>query len=248
MFTGPAATGLPFTRARRLIGVGSALWAATDAASPLQLRRPHQLHPLRRGRRAPRSPHHDPGVAPRGNRCGTARGMARFVDSTGAEALAPDYAGSVGAVAIGADTVWVGTPHGRAVRSAIGRALSGQFGRGNGCIRAPDLRFRLDGGHAGRGHERPVRLEGAGNGRWTLGAPISGVLGPLRRLVADGDGFWVAGDLGGRVDPAGWHPVRPLLVEATCPARRSIWRWMQSISGSATTAGLVRFRLREVRP
>ena len=31
VFSGPAATGLPYTSARRLIGVGNGLWAATDA-------------------------------------------------------------------------------------------------------------------------------------------------------------------------------------------------------------------------
>lgn len=87
-----------------------------------------------------------------------------------------------------------------------------------------------------------------GEDRWVLGAPISGVLGSLRRLVVEGDGFWVAGDLG-----VGWTrldgtPVRPLAVGGDLPgipldlAVDVDYLWV------ATTAGLVRFRLREVRP
>jgi len=87
-----------------------------------------------------------------------------------------------------------------------------------------------------------------GEDRWILGAPISGVIGQLRRLIPDGNGFWVAGDAGvgwSRLDGA---PVRSLTVLDDLPgvpldlAIDADFLWV------ATDAGLVRFRLREIRP
>lgn len=250
VFSGPAATGLPFTRARRLTGVGPALWAATDAG----LLRFNTDNPEDFTRFAEPQGLPDRRVTTVVSRrgvivAGTARGLARLVDSTGAEGLAPDYAGSVSALAMGADTVWVGTPNGpRAAvpdQSALIRPVSMEetaaFGR-------PIYDFGWMADTLVGVTSDQFAWKAPAEDRWTLGAPISGVLGPLRRLVAEGDGFWVAGDLG-----VGWTrlagiPVRPLLAGADLPgtpldvAVDADYLWV------ATTDGLVRFRLREVRP
>lgn len=250
VFSGPAATGLPYTSARRLIGVGNGLWAATDAGvlrfdteDPAQFR----LYDERAG--LP-----DRRVASIASRRGiivaaTARGLARFIDTTGAEPLAPDYAGSVGAVAVGPDTAWIGIstgPRGAApgvpgLILPVGVDESAAFGRA-----VYDFAWLADTLVGITSDQLLWRIPG--EGRWVMGAPISSVVGPLRRLVADGDGLWVAGDLG-----VGWTrligaPVRPLTVDGDLPgapldlAVDADYLWV------GTTAGLVRFRLSEVRP
>jgi hypothetical protein len=163
--------------------------------------------------------------------------------------LAPDYAGSVSALAMGPDTVWVGTPNGPrgAVpdRSDLVRPVSVEetaaFGR-------PIYDFAWMADTLVGVTSDQFAWKAPGDGRWTLGAPISGVLGPLRRLVAEGDGFWVAGDLA-----VGWTrldgiPVRPLLVGSDLPGTPLDLAVDADFLWVATTAGLVRFRLREVRP
>lgn len=250
VFSGPAATGLPFTRARQLIGVGPAVWAATDAGvlrfnseNPAEFRLFAEAEGLPDRRVTALASRRGVVVA------GTARGLARFADSTGAEPLAPDYAGSTSAVAIGPDTVWVGTPNGP--RGAIPE-LSGLVRpfsvEETAAFARPiyDFAWMAD-TLVGVTSDQFV-WKAPGEDRWVLGAPISGVLGSLRRLVVEGDGFWVAGDLG-----VGWTrldgtPVRPLAVGGDLPgipldlAVDVDYLWV------ATTAGLVRFRLREVRP
>lgn len=248
--TGPAATGLPFTQARRLIGAGSALWAATDAGV-LRFRSddPSQFLLLAEAAGLP-----DRRVSSLASRRGvvvaaTGRGLARFIDSTGAEAVAPDYAGSVGAVAIDGDTIWAGTSLGpRAAVPGVSGLIEPSSVMETAAFARPiyDFAWMAD-TLVGITSDQFV-WKARGTGAWSLGAPISAVVGQLRRLVPDGDGFWVAGDLG-----VGWtrlngSPVRPLLVDADLPgvpldlAVDVDYLWV------GTTAGLVRFRLSEVRP
>jgi len=250
VYSGPSATGLPFSRARRLIGVGSAVWAATDqGVVKFSSDNPSEYTLIAEAQGLP-----DRRVSALTSRrgvivAGTARGLARFTDSTKAEPLAAEYGGAVYAVAMGPDTVWVGTPNGP--RGAVADLP--------GLIRPPSVEETAAFG-------RPIydfawmadTLVGVtsdqfvwkapGEDRWTLGAPISGVLGPLRRLVTEGDGFWVAGDLG-----VGWTrldgiPVRPLLVGADLPGVPLDLAVDVDFLWVATADGLVRFSLQQVHP
>lgn len=248
-YTGPAATGLPFTEARRLIGVGSSLWAATDAGVlrfPVGDPTDFTLYAEAAG--LP-----DRRVTALASRRGivvaaTARGLARFADTTGAEPLAPEYAGFAGAVAIGGDTAWVGISTGPRfalpeVRELIRPPSLDQSAAVQTAVY--DLAWL---GDTLVGVTRDQFLwKTPGEDRWTLSASISGQLGPLRRLVVDGDGMWVAGDLG-----VGWTrlsgvPVRPLMVGPDLPGRPLDLAVDADFLWVATEAGLVRFRLAEVR-
>ncbi len=250
VFTGPPATGLPFTRGRQLIGMGPALWAATDAgvlrfssADPSEFVRYDESAGLPDRRVSALASRRGVVVA------ATARGLARFVDTTGAEALAPDYAGSVSAVAIGTDTVWLGTPSGP--RGAIPE-LAGLIHPGSveesAAFARPIYDFVWMADTLVGVTSDQLVWKAPGEDRWTLGAPISGVVGPLRRLIVDGDGFWVAGDLGVAWTRLNGAPVRPLNVGGDLsgiPLDLAIdvdYLWV------ATTAGLIRFRLGEIRP
>ena len=250
VFAGPSATGLPFTRGRRLIGVGPAVWAATDGG----LFRFDSENPAEFAAYTEASGLPDRRVTALATRrgvvvAGTQRGLARFVDTTGGEPLAPDYAGSVGAVAIGPDTVWVGTPNGPRGALADRPSLflpasveeSAAFGR-------PIYDFAWLGDTLVGVTSDQFVWRVPGEDRWMLGAPISGVVGPLRRLIVDGDGLWVAGDLG-----VGWTrlegtPVRPLGVGGDLPGLPLDLAIDVDYLWVATTAGLVRFRLAEIRP
>lgn len=247
---GPPATGYAFLTARRLIGVGDALWAATDAGvlrfpvtDPLSFTRFDETSGLPDRRVTSLSSRRGVVVA------ATRRGLARFVDSATVEPLAPRYVYEALAVLAGPDTAWVGTENGP--RAAVADR--------------PEL-FRPLGVEASAALARPVvdlawlgdTLTGLtrdqflwrlpGSDEWQIGAPMSSILGPLRRLVADGDGFWVAGDAGvgwSRLDGA---PIRPLLVGGDLPAMPLDLAVDGTFLWVGTANGLVRFRLSEVRP
>lgn len=248
--SGPAATGLPFTHARRLIGVGSSLWAATDAgvlrfpssdpstftlygeAAGLPDRRVLSLTSRR-------------GVVV----AATARGLARFADTTGAVPLAPRFVASAAAVAIGGDTAWIGTANGpRAALPTLDNLIRPTWLDASAALVRPVFDLAWMGDTLVGVTSDQFFWKAPGEDRWTLGAPISGVLGSLRRLVADGDGFWVLGDVGVGWSRVGGMPVRPLLVGGDLPgvpldlAVDTEYLWV------ATTSGLVRFRSAEVRP
>jgi len=249
-YTGPPATGLPFATARRLIGVGSSLWAATEvgvmrfpSADPGDFELYAEAAGLPDRRIASLSSRRGVVVA------ATARGLASFADTSGAARLAPEYAGSVLAVLAGPDTTWVGTPSGpRAAVEGIGALIRPASLDASAGFSTPvyDLAWMVD---TVVGVTRNEFLwKAPGEDRWVLGTPLSGVLGQLRRLVADGDGFWVAGDAGvawTRLDGA---PVRPLLVERDLPGLPLDLAVDAEFLWVATDRGLVRFRLSEVRP
>jgi ligand-binding sensor domain-containing protein len=83
--------------------------------------------------------------------------------------------------------------------------------------------------------------------QWTLGPNLSGLLGRLRRFVADGPGFWIAGDRGVGYAQLGTPPLRPLR-EGDLPGSANDLAVDDDYLWVATDAGLVRFRLNAIRP
>ena len=248
--TGPAATGLPFTRVRRLIGVGSSIWAASDGGViRFPVSDPLLYTAYTEGRGVP-----DRRVISLASRRGvvvaaTARGLARFADTTGAEPLAASFVEPALAVVLGGDTAWVATRNGPRAALTSDRELwrppgldtSAAFNRS-----LYDLAWMADTLVGLTSDQFLWKAPGAD--RWGLSAPISFLLGPLRRLVADGDGFWVAGSQG-----VGWTringvPIRPLLVGSDLPGEPLDLAVDSDFLWVATSGGLVRFRLSEVRP
>lgn len=250
VYSGMAATGLPFSQARRLIGVGSALWAATDVgvvrfpvSDPAAFTLYTESDGLPDRRVSALASRRGVVVA------GTARGLARFADSTAAEPLAPRYAGTVRAVAFGGDTAWAGTVGGPRAALYGAPELMQPFSVGESAsLQVPVYDLAWLGDTLVGVTENEFIWKEPEVDAWRLGAPISGLIGPLRRLVPDGDGFWVAGALGVGWTRLGGSPVRPLLIDADLPGvpldiavdRGYLW--------VATTGGLVRFRRSEVLP
>ena len=237
--TGPPATGLPFVQVRQLVGLGSALWAATDGGVAriepgsgrvemfddrrgLPDRRVHAIA-ARRGWLA----------------VGTAHGVVRISDSAEVIPIAPSFSDAAYAVAISADTTWVGT--GSGLFFTISR--DGDFLRPPGLTgvtaREPVL------GLAWLGETlvalTPDRLVSrAPGGAWMEGPVLSTQVGRLRALVPDGAGVWVAGERGVGFARLDLPIVRPLLIGDLPGDPRDVavdvdYIWV------ATSGGLVRF-------
>jgi ligand-binding sensor domain-containing protein len=84
-------------------------------------------------------------------------------------------------------------------------------------------------------------------GQWTLGPNLSALLGRLRRFVADGPGFWIAGDRGvgfARLDTPALRP----LGQGDLPGAANDLAVDEDFLWIATDGGLVRFRLDAIRP
>jgi hypothetical protein len=86
-----------------------------------------------------------------------------------------------------------------------------------------------------------------GTRRWTLGPTLSGLLGRLRRFVADGPGFWIAGDRGVAFARLSTPPIRPLR-DGDLPGAANDLAVDDQFLWVATDGGLVRFRLDAIRP
>lgn len=250
VLTGPAATGLPFTRARRLIGVGSSLWAATDAGvMRFRVADPSDYTLYAESAGLP-----DRRVTALAGRRGvvvaaTVRGLARFADTTVATPMAPQFTSSAAAVALSGDTAWIGTRLGpRAALPTEANVLRPAGLDSSAAFAQPVYDFAWLADTLVGITNNQFLWKAPGIDRWTLGAPISGVVGSLRRLVADGDGFWVVGDAAVGWTRLGGTPIRPLLVGGDLPGEPLDLAVDPDYLWVATTEGLVRFRLSEVRP
>jgi hypothetical protein len=242
---GPPATGLPFGRVRKLIGVGLSLWAATDfgvARIDPQTSRV-DLFDERRG--LPDSRAYTV-VARRGwIAAGTARGAVRIADSSDVIRVAPGFSAPAYAVAMSADTTWVGTDAG--LFYTVGRdgeMLQPRGLAGSGQFRGPVIGLEWAG-------EMLVALTRdrvfwrTATGRWVAG-PGQPALGPLRAFVVDDRGVWLAGERG--VGFAGLDaPVGSILMLGDLPAEPVDLAVDADHLWVGTLAGLVRFRLDALR-
>jgi hypothetical protein len=242
---GPPATGLPFGRVRELIGVGLSLWAATDygvaridpQASRVDLIDERRGLPDNRAYAV---------VARQGwIAAGTAHGAVRIADASDVIRVAPGFSAPVYAVAMSADTTWVGTSAG--LFYTVGRdgellqprglAASGEFrGPVIGLAWAGEILVALT--------TDRVFWRGA-NGRWAAG-PRQPALGPLRAFAMDDRGAWLAGERGvgfARLDA----PVGSILMLGDLPGEPVDLALDADHLWVGTLAGLVRFRLDALR-
>lgn len=248
--TGPPATGLRFTQVRRLTAFGDALWAATDNGLA--------RFPLREGG-DPLTLDESDGLPDRralsiGSRrgvlvAGTLHGLARVVDSVRLERLAPLFTDAAMAVAFQADSIWVATPLGPLVavpdREDLVRPAALEE---SAALRQPVYDLAWSGDTLVALAADQFLWKDPATARWTVGVSFSQVLGRLRRMVPHEDGFWVAGERGIAFTRLGHAAERPLMIDGDLPgepydlAVQSDYLWV------ATSKGLVRFRMQEIRP
>jgi ligand-binding sensor domain-containing protein len=244
---GTSALGTPFSQVRELAGQGRAVWAATDFGVARVEPADSSLQLVDERRGLPDSRVYS--IVSRGGRIvvGTAHGVARLSDSLTVERVAPGYGDAVYTVFPSGDTVWAGTPAGLLL-ALPGRAdLIRPAGMASASMHAGvvDLAPLADTLVALTRDEMLWR--NPRSRQWTLGPNLSGLLGRLRRFVADGPGFWIAGDRGVGFARLGMPPVRPLR-EGDLPGAANDLAVDDDYLWVATDRGLVRFRLNAIRP
>jgi hypothetical protein len=244
---GLPASGLPFNQVRKMAGQGSALWAATDRGVVRIATDDGRVDLLDEARGLPDGVVY--AVVSRQGRItvGTRRGVARVDDSLRIVRIAPRFVDPVVAVFPTGDSVWVGT------RRGLLLALPGQEDVVRpAALASPSLQASIVA--LGSLGDTVVALtrdqflwRDPGTQAWTLGPNLSGLLGGLVGFVADGPGFWVAGERGVAFARLSTPPIRPLR-EGDLPGQSTDLAVDAEFLWVATDAGLVRFRLDAIRP
>ncbi|HJS48458.1 MAG TPA: hypothetical protein VJ773_10770 [Gemmatimonadales bacterium] len=245
---GPFGAGLDFTRGWDLVASGTALWAATDAGLLRVAADGDVVDEVNEGRGLPDARVY--GLAAWHDRVyvATRGGIARVDDTLGVERLAPIFPGPAFAIAVRADTAWVGTPQG------VFAAPPGAADLERAAGAAPRAESRRDVGALAWAGDTLVALTRdellytTGREVWMVGPRLSGSLGALRALAPWRDGFWVAGQRGVAFVTLGAPPGLVLSIPGDLPgeptdiAAEGPYLWV------ATYRGLVRFRLDAVQP
>ena len=246
-FPGPSAVGTPFDRVGELAGQGKSIWAATDRGVAQLDPAVGRVKLVDEGNGLPENRVYS--IVSRAGRItvGTARGVARIGDSLEVERVAPAYNDAAYAVFPAGDSTWVGTPSG--VRLAL-PGLAGLVrpqGMSSPSLQATVIDIATLGDTLVALTRDGLLWRDPKTSRWALGPNISALLGRLRRFVADGPGFWVAGERAVGFVRLNTPPLRPLR-NGDLPgivndlAVDSDYLWV------ATERGLVRFRLSDIRP
>ncbi len=244
---GPTATGVPFDQVLDLTGQGRALWAATNLGAARVNPADGRVEMVDDSRGIPDS--RVLSIASRGGRItvGTARGIARINDSLGVERIAPSYADPAYAVFPAGDSVWVGTPSGMLLSLPGLGGLVRPEGLASPSLQTPVVDLATLGDTMVALTRDGLLWRDPKTRRWTLGPNLSALLGRLRRFVPDGNGFWVAGDHAVGFVRLNTPPLRPLR-DADLPGATNDLAVDAEYLWVATDRGLVRFRLKVIRP
>jgi ligand-binding sensor domain-containing protein len=246
-FPGPSAVGTPFDQVRDLAGQGKSIWAATNQGVARVNPADGRVEMLDEGRGLPDRRTYS--IVSRAGRItvGTERGVARISDSLEIDRIAPAYSDAAYAVFPAGDSTWVGTPSG--VRLALpGLAdLVRPEGLSSPSLQVPVIDLNLVGDTLVGLTRDSFIWRDPRTRRWALGPNLSALLGGLRRFAADGPGFWLAGERGLGYARLNAPPLRTLregdlpgIITDLVVDREHLW--------VATDRGLVRFRLRDIRP
>lgn len=248
-YLGSPAFGLPFTRARDLVGRGRDLWAATDRGLARIPTDGGAIDVLDATRGLPDDRVLSVAVRRGALVVGTAHGIARVSDSLDVERLARNFTDAVYAVAIDGDTVWVGTPLG------VFFALPGEADlvqpvelASAPSLRVPVLGLTWLGDTLVAMTQDRLAWRHPVTRQWTQGPPLSTLLGRLRVLVAWRDGVWVGGERGVGYARLNSPPIRPLLAPGDTPGEVLDLAVDEDYLWVGTVAGLVRWRLEAIRP
>ena len=244
---GLPASGLPFSAVRRLVGQGSALWAATDRGLARIATGDGRVDLLDESRGLPDSRVYS--VVSRQGRltAGTRRGLVRVTDSLQVERLAPRFADAAIAVFPAGDSVWVGTQRGVLLALPGQQDLVRPAGLAAVSMQAPVVALSSLGDTVVALTRDEMLWRDPRTQAWTLGPNLSGLLGGLIAFTPDGPGFWVAGERGVGFARLSTPPLRPLLA-GDLPAASNDLAVDRDYLWVASDAGLVRFRLDAIRP
>ncbi|HEY3012245.1 MAG TPA: hypothetical protein VGJ36_05835 [Gemmatimonadales bacterium] len=246
-FPGTSAIGTPFNQVRELAGQGRAVWAATDLGVA-RVEPPDSTLQLVDERRGLPDSRVYSIVSRRGRIVvGTAHGLARVGDSLKVERVAPAYTDAVYTVFPAGDSVWAGTPAGLLLALPDRPDMVRPAGLASPSLQRGVVDLAPLGDTLVALTLDQLLWRDPRTTQWTLGPNLSGLLGRLRRFVADGPGFWVAGDRGVGFVRLATPPLRPLR-EGDLPGAANDLAVDDDFLWVATDGGLVRFRLNAIRP
>ncbi len=244
---GPPATGSPFTRVLELAGRGRAVFAATDYGLARLEPEHGRFELIDEGRGLPDSRVYSV-VSRRGwIVVGTARGLARVGENLEVERPSPEFTDAAYGVFPAGDSIWVATSRGIYLSVPSERNLVRPGALAGASLQVPVVALTSLGDTVVALTRDRLLWRDPGNGAWTVGPVLSGLLGRLRAAAADGPGFWVAGDRGGGFARLNGPPIRAL-QEGDLPGDASDVAVDREYLWVATDGGLVRFRLDAIRP
>ena len=244
---GLPAAGLPFTQVRKLVGQGSALWAATDRGLARIATADGRVELLDETRGLPDSRVY--AVVSRKGRitAGTRHGIVRVDDALRVERLAPRFGDAVLAVFPTGDSVWVGTQQGLLLAVPGQPDVVRPAALASPSLQAPVVALGSLADTVVALTRDQMLWRDPGSGAWTPGPNLSGLLGGLVGFIAAGPGFGVAGDRGVAFARLSTPPMGPLR-EGDLPGISSDLTVDREYLWVATDGGLVRFRLDAIRP
>lgn len=209
--SGPSATGLPFNTARRLIGEGQGLWAATDQGAARIDPSSGRVEMLSDTRGLPDRRVFD--VTTRQGWLGVASetGVVRYnLDSLTPLRVAPSLNRVAYAIAMNADTTWIGTDAGLVFTLGQDGDLLRPSGMQGLEFAEPVIRLAWMGQSlVGLTPTRVIWRDESS--QWQAGVDYENQLGRLRSLTVDGEGVWLAGERGAGWARLGLPVLRPLL-------------------------------------
>lgn len=247
---GPPATGLPFAQVREMIRRDHDLWAATNAGLARIEPGSGDVKLYDEGRGLPDSRVFS--VTQRKGRiaAGTAHGIVVLDDSNKAVPFATAFVDPAFALlwSPGLDSLWVGTPHGVYVGVPGKDQLHLPAGSAQPSLRHPVIGLAWDADTLVALTEDQLVWRAPGDSVWQLGPPLSGVLGPLKRMALGPRGFWIAGQQAVAFTRLDSPPIQPLLGGADYPGEAEDVAVDKDYVWIATDQGLVRFRRDAVEP
>jgi hypothetical protein len=241
---GPRATGLPFVQARRVVGLESELWLATDGGVIRISAKTEDAERYDEGRGLPDS--RVLALAQRRGRivAGTAHGLAIYADSTGFRRLAPGFSDAAYAVTLSGDTTWVGT------RIGLFAALPGEPDllqpdalRESIALQAPVVALTWRADTLVALLEDRLLWRSPGTGRFTLGPLLGSTLGRLHTVINGSRGLYIAGDRGVGIAGIGTPLRRALTAPGDLPGQVTDIAVDETYLWVATLRGLVRLQL-----
>jgi hypothetical protein len=244
---GTSAVGTPFNQVRELAGQGRSVWAATDLGVARMQPADSSVTLVDDRRGLPDSRVYS--IVSRSGRIvvGTAHGLARLSDSLKVERIAPGYSDAVYSVFPSGDSVWAGTGAGLLLALPNEQGLVRPAGMASPSLQSIVVDLAPLGDTLVALTRDQLLWRDPRTRQWTLGPNLSALLGRLRRFVADGPGFWVAGDEAVGFARLGTPPLRPLR-KGDLPAAPNDLAVDDKFLWVATDGGLVRFRLDAIRP
>lgn len=245
---GPSAVGPPFNQVWDLAGLGAVLWAATDRGAARIDPRDGRVELVGEGRGLPDGRIYS--ISARQGRVvvGTARGVARISQSMVPERIAPSFAGASYGVLPAGDSLWLATSSGVLLVLPGGEAAVRPAAlAGSPSLQGPALALATLGDTVVALTRDHLLWRDPRTRRWVAGPNLSGLLGRLRALAADGPGFWVAGERAVGFAGLATPPIRSL-QPGDLPGAVNDLAVDEEYLWSATDGGLVRFRLDAIRP